>query len=135
MVTALEPGVGDRPVVEAAIDGGPVDAGPIRRLVARGVAAARDDVAFGAEIVRDVVTTAPRDAKRVVRTGVAVARAVRPVADAVVNEALAGIPDIGQMSQRGADAVARKVARVAGGGWLSFSGVARWAKYRTRWDP
>jgi hypothetical protein len=71
----------------------------------------------------------------VARAGVAVARTVRPVARAVTDQATAGVPSVDDIAQLGARAVARAGARISGGGWLNFSGWARLAKYRTRWEP
>jgi hypothetical protein len=129
-VRALEPGLGDRPVVEAHVDAGPldrgpVDAGPVRRLVAAGLDEVRSDLAEGREVVGDVVRSVPGDA-------VTVARTVRPVARAVTDRAFAGIPDIDDVAQMGGRAVARGAARLLEGRWLDFSAWGWLAKYRMR---
>lgn len=135
MVRALEPGIGGQPVTEAVVDRGPVDAGPVRRMVAAGLDEVRADLAEGREIVGDVVRSVPQDVKTVARTGVQVARTVRPVARTVTDRAFAGIPDIDDVAQMGGRAAARAGARVLSWGWLDFSAWGRLAKYRTRWDP
>jgi hypothetical protein len=116
----------DGSVSRVVVDRGPVEAGPVERVVSAGVEGVHRGVQASDRALDAVVRRGPRPATVAKRTGVVAMQVALPAAAGVVGAVAAGLPTPDDVVGPG---------RGGGRGWLTLDhGWDRLARFRSRWE-